>query len=71
LTLLTDKQKLDILDGFHKEVDRSVEDRRTNPDWRIADTKTKIRFDATQWEEMDRIWITSVLDHLGVKHEFI
>ena len=68
---LTDKQKLEILDGFKKELDKSVEDRRHNPNWRIPDIKTKLQFDATQWEEMDRIWITSVLDHMGVNYEFI
>ena len=71
MTLLTDKQKLEILDGFKKELDKSVEDRKDNPNWRIPDIKTKLQFDATQWEEMDRIWITSVLDHLGVRHEFV
>lgn len=68
---LTDKQKLEILDGFKKELDKSVEDRKDNPNWRIPDIKTKLQFDATQWEEMDRIWITSVLDHMGVNYEFI
>ncbi len=68
---LTDKQKLEILEGFHKELDKSIEARRNDPDWRIADTKTKIQFDATQWDEMDKIWIISVLDHLGVRHEFV
>ena len=71
MTLLTDKQKLDIIDGFKEELDKSVEDRRTNPDWRVADTKTKLTFLDKQFEDIDKIWLSEMLEHLGVNYEFI
>lgn len=68
---LTDKQKLDIIEGFKEQLEKSNEARKRDPNWEMPTEKTKMVFRKEQFEEMDKIWLETILEHLGVDSEFI
>lgn len=67
---LTDKEKLGIIEGFKKQIELANEVRRREPNIKVR--PVKLSFLKEQFsDEYDRIWLSAILDHLGVKHEYI
>jgi hypothetical protein len=67
--LLTDKQKLNIIESFKTSIEHTADARIKDPDVNVI--SPKLQFQKDQFVEMDRIWLSEILDHLGVKHEYL
>lgn len=67
---LTDKDKLDIIEGFKKEMDIAY-DMRKSGTFEPSSKEIKLQFPKDSFDEIDRAWLTEMMDHYGVKHEWI